>query len=370
MSNDHIHHDHERHTPLVPAAEAHADSGTALRDPVCGMIVDPAAGKPMLDHAGHRYHFCSSACRDKFKAAPDIYVSAKDPVCGMDVARDTARHFLKHEGRGYYFCSPACEGKFTAEPARYLSGTPAAQAMPKGTQYTCPMHPEIRQVGPGSCPICGMALEPELATADSGPNPELADMTRRFWIGLVLTVPVFVLEMGAHLFPALLHAIPSGISNWVQLAFATPVVLWAGLPFFERGWRSLVTRKLNMFTLIAMGTGVAWAYSVIATLLPGLFPDSLRSHEGSVPVYFEAAAVITVLVLLGQVLELRARDQTSGAIKALLGLAPKTARRIGADGSEAEVALDLVQDWRCAARTARRKSAGRRRGHRWTLVGR
>ncbi len=267
----------------------------------------------------------------------------KDPVCGMDVDPATAKHTLTHAGQHFYFCSPGCKAKFEADPQRYV--TPKAETKPAdpGAVYTCPMHPEIRQVGPGSCPICGMALEPELATADSGPNPELADMTRRFWIGLVLTVPVFVLEMGAHLFPALLHAIPPGISNWVQLAFATPVVLWAGLPFFERGWRSLVTRKLNMFTLIAMGTGVAWAFSIIATLLPGLFPESLRSHDGSVPVYFEAAAVITVLVLLGQVLELRARDQTSGAIKALLGLAPKTARRIGADGTEEEVALDLVQ---------------------------
>ena len=179
-----------------------------------------------------------------------------------------------------------------------------------------------------------MALEPEIATADSGPNPELADMTRRFWIGLVSPLPVFVLEMGGHLFPALMHCDPANISNWLQLVFATPVVLWAGLPFFERGWRSLVTRKLNMFTLIAMGTGVAWAYSVIATLLPGIFPPAFRGHDGSVPVYFEAAAVITVLVLLGQVLELRARERTSGAIKALLGLAPKTARRIGADGGE------------------------------------
>ena len=203
------------------------------------------------------------------------------------------------------------------------------------------MHPEIRQAGPGSCPICGMALEPEIATADTGPNPELVDMTRRFWIGLVLTIPVFVLEMGAHLFGA--HAwINQTLSNWLQFAFATPVVLWAGWPFFERGWQSLVTRNLNMFTLIALGTGVAYAYSVVATFAPGLFPAAFRGHDGAVAVYFEAAAVITVLVLLGQVLELRARDATSGAIRALLDLQPKTARRIEGDGSEVEVSLDDV----------------------------
>lgn len=286
------------------------------------------------DHHGHGHH--------KHGAAPQSG-KVKDPVCGMDVDPATAKHMTTYQRQHVYFCSSGCKAKFEVEPERYLSPKPETKPTDASAIYTCPMHPEIRQVGPGSCPICGMALEPEVASADSGPNPELADMTKRFWIGLILTVPVFVLEMGAHLFPALLHAIPPGLSNWLQLALATPVVLWAGLPFFERGWRSLVTARLNMFTLIAMGTGVAWVYSVIATFLPNLFPESLRNHDGSVPVYFEAAAVITVLVLLGQVLELRARDQTSGAIKALLGLAPKTARRIGVDGSEAEVALDLVQ---------------------------
>jgi Cu+-exporting ATPase len=274
-------------------------------------------------------------------AAPTANHLAKDPVCGMSVNPQTAKHKTSYRGEDFYFCSAGCKTKFEADPKRYLEPKAEAPADP-GTIYTCPMHPQIRQVGPGSCPICGMALEPEIASADSGPNPELADMTRRFWIGLVLTLPVFGLEMGSHLFPALMHAIPPNISNWLQFAFATPVVLWAGLPFFERGWRSLITQKLNMFTLIAMGTGVAWGYSVIATLLPGIFPESLRGHD-SMPVYFEAAAVITVLVLLGQVLELKARDRTSGAIKALLGLAPKTARRLGSDDSEEEIALDLVQ---------------------------
>jgi Cu+-exporting ATPase len=260
----------------------------------------------------------------------------------MTVNPETAKHKTTHHGERFYFCSAGCKAKFEAEPQRYLAPQKNAAPADPAAIYTCPMHPEIRQVGPGSCPICGMALEPEIASPDSGPNPELADMTRRFWIGLVLTLPVLVLEMGGHLFPALTHAIPQGLSNSMQLALATPVVLWAGLPFFERGWRSLVTRKLNMFTLIAMGMGVAWAYSVIATLLPGVFPETLRNHDNSMPVYFEAAAVITVLVLLGQVLELKARDRTSGAIKALLGLAPKTARRIGADDSEEEVPLDQV----------------------------
>ncbi|CAH1694932.1 Silver exporting P-type ATPase [Hyphomicrobiales bacterium] len=204
------------------------------------------------------------------------------------------------------------------------------------------MHPEIRRAEPGSCPICGMALEPIVAPAETGPSPELRDMARRFWVGLALALPVFVLEMGGHLLPILHHLVPPAVSTWIQFVLATPVVLWAGGPFFVRGWQSLVNRSLNMFTLIAMGTGVAWAYSVVATLAPGLFPAAFRSLDGTVAVYFEAAAVITVLVLLGQVLELRAREQTSGAIKALLDLAPKTARRIEANGREAEVPLDAV----------------------------
>src|SRR6266404_181623 len=215
-------------------------------------------------------------------------------------------------------------------------------AVPEGTIYTCPMHPQIRQVGPGSCPICGMALEPEVASLDTPPNPELADMTRRFWIGLVLSAPPVVLEMGGHLVGG--HGwVDQTLSNWIQLVFATPVVLWAGWPFFVRGWQSLVTRNLNMFTLIAMGTGVAYGYSLVATIAPGSFPATFRGHGGAVSVYFEAAAVITVLVLLGQVLELRAREATSGAIKALLQLAPKTARRVGDDGADQEVDIDQLK---------------------------
>jgi Cu+-exporting ATPase len=268
--------------------------------------------------------------------------TATDPVCGMSVDPHTAKHTAMHAGRPYYFCNPRCREKFIADPARYLAPEQAkAEPLPEGTIYTCPMHPEIRQIGPGSCPICGMALEPELATAEAGPNPELVDMTRRLWIGLALTLPVFVLEMGGHLVD--LHGlIDPQVSNWVQLALATPVVLWAGRPFFERGWASVRTGNLNMFTLIAMGTGVAWIYSVAATLFPGQFPAEFRSMHGAVSVYFEAAAVITVLVLLGQVLELKAREQTGGAIRALLDLAPKRARRIRADNSDEEVDLDAV----------------------------
>ena len=293
------------------------------------------------DHAphGHDHHHAHD------HAGPAAEGTVKDPVCGMTVDPHTAKHRAQHTGRPYYFCSAGCQAKFTADPARYLdpaSATAKAEPVPEGTIYTCPMHPEVRQVGPGSCPICGMALEPLLVSADTGPSTELVDMTRRFWIGLVLTLPVFALEMGGHL-TGLVDRLGQQNSNWLQLVLATPVVLWAGWPFFERGWASVKSRNLNMFTLIALGTGVAWLYSVVATVAPGVFPAELRGHDGAVPAYFEAAAVITVLVLLGQVLELRARESTSGALRALLDLAPKTARRIRADGSEEEIGLDAVQ---------------------------
>ena len=259
----------------------------------------------------------------------------------MTVDPHTAKHRADYRGHTYYFCSAGCREKFVADPQKYL-GARQAETVPEGTIYTCPMHPQIRQVGPGSCPICGMALEPEIAGTEVGPNPELVDMTRRFWIGLVLSLPVVALEMGGHL--TNLHMLlGKNLSNWIQFVLATPVVLWAGWPFFVRGWQSLVTRNLNMFTLIAMGTGVAWLYSVVAVLMPNLFPAAFRDTEGAVAVYFEAAAVITVLVLLGQVLELRAREATSGAIRALLDLAPKTARRVKDDGSDEEISLDTVQ---------------------------
>jgi Cu+-exporting ATPase len=262
----------------------------------------------------------------------------------MRVDPHKTQHRASHQGRAYYFCSGGCQAKFTAAPDKYLApqaDKPAPASVAPGTIYTCPMHPQIRQPGPGNCPICGMALEPELATAEAGPNLELIDMTRRLWIGVVLALPVVVIEMGSHVLN--LHMlIGETLSNWIQLVLATPVVLWAGWPFFVRGWQSLITRHLNMFTLIAMGTGVAWGYSIVATLAPQLFPPSFRGEGGAVAVYFEAAAVITVLVLLGQVLELRAREQTSGAIRALLNLAPKIARRVKHDGSDEEVSLDVV----------------------------
>ena len=267
---------------------------------------------------------------------------ATDPVCGMTVDPVGAKHTAEHAGRRWYFCSARCRERFAAEPAKYLAAkVPAPTPAPAGTIYTCPMHPQVRQLGPGFCPICGMALEPAEVEAEVGPNAELIDMRRRLWIGLLLTLPVVVLEMGGHLIGT--HILPSQqLGNWLQLALATPVVLWAGWPFFVRGWASVTARSLNMFTLIAMGTGVAWSYSLLATLWPSLFPATLRGSDGAVAVYFEAAAVITVLVLLGQVLELKAREHTSGAIRALLKLAPKRARRLDVDGRETDVALDDV----------------------------
>ncbi|MGM0783750.1 MAG: heavy metal translocating P-type ATPase [Pseudomonadota bacterium] len=266
-----------------------------------------------------------------------------DPVCGMKVDPHQTEHRASHEGKTWYFCSARCQQKFEGDPDAYLQGDDtSSEPAPPGTIYTCPMHPEIRQEGPGDCPICGMALEPETVSADTGPSEELKDMTRRFWIGLVLALPVLVLEMGGHVF-GLDHLIAPQVSNWIQLLLATPVVAWAGSPFFVRGWRSIVRHSLNMFTLIAIGTGAALIYSLLATIMPGIFPETFRQADGSVAVYFEAAAVIVVLVLLGQVLELRAREKTSGAIRALLDLAPATARRLDDDGQEEEVSLDKVE---------------------------
>lgn len=269
--------------------------------------------------------------------------SVKDPVCGMSVDPHTAVHRSEHAGKTWYFCSSGCQSKFEDDPEKYLNekSEPAEPVAP-GTMYTCPMHPEIRQQGPGDCPICGMALEPEEVSLDQGPSEELTDMTRRFWIGLALALPVFLLEMGGHFFKTD-DLVSSQISNWIQLVLATPVVVWCGAPFFVRGWKSILSRNLNMFTLIAIGTGVALVYSLVATLAPQIFPDAFRQEDGSVAVYFEAAAVIVVLVLLGQVLELRAREKTSGAIKALLDLAPATARKLGDEGDESDVSLDQVK---------------------------
>ena len=264
-----------------------------------------------------------------------------DPVCGMTVDPATSRHRLEHGGVTFHFCGAGCQGKFATDPRRYLE--PRKEEAPPGATYTCPMHPEIRQIGPGSCPICGMALDPLTIAAEPEANPEFAAMSRRFWFGLALTVPVVVLEMGGH-FPGidLRRMIGPGLVNWLQFVLASPVVIWAGRPFFVRGWDSLLRRSLNMFTLIALGTGAAWLYSVVATIAPGVFPVGFHTADMGVAVYFEAASVITVLVLLGQVLELRAREQTGGAIRALLNLAPKTARRIEVDGTDQEIALDQI----------------------------
>jgi len=274
--------------------------------------------------------------------APGEALTVLDPVCGMSVDPDKTAHHAEHAGDAYHFCSSGCRTKFQADPDRYLGPKVATPQAAPGAIYTCPMHPEVQQVGPGACPLCGMALEPETVTADAGPNPELADMTRRLWVASALAAPVFVLEMGGHVGGATMMPVSHSISNWTQFALATPVVLWAGWPFFQRGWASLVHRSLNMFTLIAMGVGVAWLYSVAAIFARGLFPPAFKDASGAVPVYFEAAAVITVLALLGQVLELRARERTSGAIKALLDLAPKTALRVRDDGTDEAVTLDLI----------------------------
>ncbi|WP_296706008.1 heavy metal translocating P-type ATPase [Rhodoblastus sp.] len=289
------------------------------------------------DHGAHDHQAHGAPMRAAAAAV-------KDPVCGMTVDPAKSAHRADFGGEAYYFCSAGCRTKFVAEPERFaLSAPEKAPAAPvlEGTIYTCPMHPEIRQAGPGNCPICGMTLEPVLATAETGPSAELVDMTRRFWIGLAIALPVLALEMGGHL-TGLKLVLGHSASNWIQFVLATPVVFWAGWPIFVRGARSVVTRQLNMFTLIAMGTGIAWIYSVVATTAPQIFPAGFRDAEGSVAVYFEAAAVIMVLVLLGQVLELRARETTSGAIRALLDLAPKTARRIKAGGGEEEVGLEAV----------------------------
>lgn len=283
--------------------------------------------------------------------AQDHATMAVDPVCGMAVDTRSAQFRLELGGTSHYFCSARCMEKFKADPEHYLNApakdsaaqTQAMGSQPEeagGTIWTCPMHPQIRRNGPGQCPICGMALEPLEPSAEDGPNPELIDMTRRFWASAALSLPLVVLVVGVELFGW--EPLPMRQSMWVQLALATPVVLWGGWPFFERFWASLKTRNLNMFTLIGLGVGVAYGYSVVATVAPGLFPASLRSMGGLVPVYFEAAAVITTLVLLGQVLELRARFATGKAIRALLGLAPKTARRVAEDGSEQDIPLTNV----------------------------
>jgi Cu+-exporting ATPase len=271
---------------------------------------------------------------------------ATDPVCGMTVDPATARASASHQGRNYYFCCPSCKQRFEADPERYLGDQAAegtGQSAKGQVEYTCPMHPEVVRDQPGSCPLCGMALEPRTVTVEEAPNPELADMSRRFWVGLVLSLPVFLLAMADMIPGRPLHFLDMRLVNWVQLALATPVVLWCGWPFFQRAWQSIVHASPNMFTLIALGVGAASLYSLAATVAPWLFPASFRTAAGAVEPYFDTAAVVTVLVLLGQVLEIKARSYTSGAIRRLLGLAPKTARVVRPDGREEDVPLDQVR---------------------------
>jgi len=389
-------HEHHEHGQCCGGGHQHAATAQKAKDPVCGMTVDPIRAKASCEHGGITYYFCCQGCLGKFQANPAQYLAkisaaapadetkATDPVCGMKVDPQNARASTTHAGVTYYFCCQGCLNKFQADPGKYLQKTsqPAVPAQPTSKApgiYICPMDPEVRQEGPGSCPKCGMALEPETISAPptrteyvcpmhpeivrdepgncplcgmaleprtaalEETNPELEDMTRRFWWSTALAAPVFVLAMVSDLAPQFAARFISGpVLHWVELALATPVVLWGGWPFFVRGWQSVVNRHLNMFTLIALGVGIAWIYSITATLAPGIFPPSLQMPDGTVAVYFEAAAVITALVLLGQVMELRARTRTSAAIKMLLGLAPKTARIVRPDRREEDIALDQV----------------------------
>ena len=321
--------------PHEPHA-APAPTDAPATDPVCGMTVRPSEAAGTLRHAGATYVFCSRDCLDRFRADPEAYlagpVGARPAEAAGTVHTCPMHPEVREPGPG---ACPKCG--MALEPA---APAPAATR----TEWVCPMHPQIVRSEPGTCPICGMALEPRTVTADEAVNPELVDMTRRFWIGLAFTGPLLALAM-SDLLPGqpVQHAVSPRLLAWVQLVLATPVVLWAGWPFFVRAYASIVNRSPNMFTLIAIGTGMAYGYSVVGTVAPGLFPDSFRTHGGQIGLYFEVAAVITVLVLLGQVLELRARSQTSTAIRQLLGLAPKAARRLTSDGREEDVPLELVQ---------------------------
>jgi len=403
--------------------QSEKESVATVRDPVCGMHVEPATAEHRTTYDGRNYFFCCQNCAQKFAATPESYLgkpgltaasglvtlampgntmpgkagmlpSAKDPVCGMQVNPATTGFKMERDGRAHFFCSAGCLEKFRANPGVYgklapdasaghapAVGTTKAAALSSGAttayvcpmcsevraskpgpcpkcgmaleremptvttrvEYTCPMHPDIVRSGPGNCPICGMALEPRTVTAAEEENPELRSMTRRFWISVVLTLPLLVADM-AHMFPAkpLEHALPQGWLVWLELVLASPVVLWGGWPFFQRGWASIVHRSTNMFTLIAMGTGVAYLFSLVATVFPNVFPASFRDMTGRPSVYYEAAATITVLVLLGQVLELGARSRTGAAIRALLNLSPKVAR-IVRDGTEEDIPLEQVK---------------------------
>ncbi len=347
-------------------------------DPICGMTVDPATAAGSHDHQGQRYYFCGLSCLERFKANPERAIqprpassaqpttrrplpmmqpapvatgpASSDPVCGMTVYPATAAGSYEYQGKTYYFCATSCLTKFRTDPIHYLTPPeqriPLVVPVPSGgvVEYICPMDPEVLETKPGACRICGMALEPKVVSLEDERNPELEDMTRRFWICLGPSLLVMLLAM-VDMVPGLSlpQALTGSTRNWVQWLLATPVVLWGGWPFFQRGWSSVVNRAPNMFTLIAMGTGAAYGYSTLATVAPTLLPSSFRLHDGSIAVYFEAAAIITLLVLLGQVLELRARSQTSSAIRALLRLAPKTARLIMPEGQEEDVPLEQIR---------------------------
>ncbi|MGH8865762.1 MAG: HAD-IC family P-type ATPase, partial [Burkholderiales bacterium] len=300
-------------------------------DPVCGMQVEKKSAAGSSVYETHRYYFCSVHCRDKFDAEPRSYADADEPAKSSHAVHTCPMHpQVQQPGPG---ACPKCG--MALEPE-------TVQPTAARTEYTCPMHPEIVRSEPGNCPICGMALEPRGAAAEEE-NAELVDMTRRFWVSTALAAPVLILAMGSEFAPDIAMRIASGRTlQWIELALATPAVLWGGWPFFKRGWQSLINRHFNMFTLIALGVGIAWIYSMTATLAPGIFPPTLRMADGTVAVYFEAAAVITALVLLGQVLELRARSRTGAAIKMLLGLAPKTARIVRGDGREEDLPLQEV----------------------------
>ncbi len=337
--------DHSHSTPVDPAK--------GELDPVCGMTVDPARARGTVEHAGKTYYFCSPQCVEKFRSDPERILKApptphSHSVSIMPATIKAAPLAVSKPGavEPLYTCSMHPEVREPANrpcPKCGMALEPLTIPTPARVEYTCPMHPEIVRAEPGFCPICGMALEKRTISAADEPNPELVDMTRRFWIGTALSAPLLILAMG-EMIPSspLAHALPGSTRNWIQFALATPVVLWCGWPLLERGWQSVRNRSLNMFTLIALGVGAAYGFSVVVTLFPGLIPASFQGHGGAAPVYFEAAAAITVLVLLGQVLELRARSQTSSAIRALLDLSPKMARRLRPDGSEEDVPLDQV----------------------------
>jgi len=325
--------------------------GCVTRDPVCGMEVDPAIGKPFADHDHRRFHFCAERCRERFLSDPEPFIEATDPVCGMTIDRASGPFMAKDRGERFFFCSAACQERFEQTPDAYQGDRPAAEPQPAGTLYTCPMDPEIIRDEPDDCPICGMALEPMTPSLDDGPNPELVDFKRRLGIGAPLALAVFVLEMGSHVGIPFDRWLGATLFLWLQALLATPVVLWVGAPFFKRGWSSIVNRSPNMWTLIAIGTGAAFVFSLAALLIPGLFPDAISQgadtiskgsdREGRLPTYFEAAAVIIVLVLVGQIMELMARERTGDAIRSLLSLAPKTARRVTDQGDQ-DVAIDAV----------------------------